>query len=159
MSDTRGTVTDEHRELIRTALRAAYQVIDDDHSNVRSFRNILLGAVLTIGVLLVGLGIIGAVRPGVLPLCVPSSATPIQAGSTSATQVICPTGKRVSPDTEQGRGDVLVVELLGLVGAALAGVVALSGSQQVEIPYSLTVGCGCALSHLPVGLMAVAIQL
>jgi hypothetical protein len=133
------TLTDEHRELISAALRAAYQVVDNDHSSVRSFRNILLGAVLTIGVLLVGLGLIGAARPGVIPLCVTPTATTAQTGSTSPARVICPTGERDATATGQGRGDVLVVELLGLVGAALAGVVALSGSQQVEIPYSLTV--------------------
>lgn len=127
------------RELITTTLRAAYAAADSEHSRVRTFRNMLLGTSLAIGMLLVVLGIVGAASPASVSLCVPKPAsTTTVLPAATPTMLICPTGERHQDKGPSG-GDVFVVELVGLVGAALAGVRALSGSQQATTPYSLAV--------------------
>ncbi|KAA2261482.1 hypothetical protein F0L68_17025 [Solihabitans fulvus] len=128
-------VEDEHRELIATTLRAAYLYGDTEHARVRSFRNILLGAALAMGVLLIGLGLVGSRWPAAVSLCVPHAG----AASGSGPQLICPTNVRYGLGNGPSGGDVFLVELMGLVGAALAGVRAISASRKVESSYSLAV--------------------
>jgi hypothetical protein len=133
-------VDEQDRELIATALRAAYLYGDTEHARVRSFRNVLLGAALAISVLLLGLGLVGLTWPSAVSLCVikPASTAASSAVATPAL-LVCPTGERLQATNGPSGGDVFLVELVGLVGAALAGVRAISGSRQTETYYSLTV--------------------
>jgi hypothetical protein len=126
----------EHRELIATTLRAAYGSADNQHSRVRTFRNVLIGTSLAIGVLLLGLGFVGLAWPNAMSLCVPK---PTSTASAASAVLICPTGERIQATNGPSGGDVFLVELVGLVGAALAGVRALSASQNVAGPYSLAI--------------------
>lgn len=134
-----GTQVDhEHRELVATTLRAAYLYGDTEHGRVRGFRNVLLGTAVAIMVLLVGLGFVGLVSPHSVSLCFTKAGQPAAATSsptTPATILICPTGERDGPSG----WDVFLVELVGLLGAALAGVRAIANSRKVATPYSLTV--------------------
>jgi len=136
---TKPTVDHQHRELISTALRAAYTRADNEHGRVRSFRNVLLGTAIAIMVLLVGIGVVGLVSPPSVSLCftkIGQSSSPT--ASTPPAMLICPTGQRETPNGPSG-SDVFLVELVGLIGASLAGVRAITGSRKVATPYSLTV--------------------
>lgn len=125
----------EHRELIATTLRAAYGSADTQHSRVRIFRNVLIGTALAIGVLLLGLGLVGLAWPNAMSLC---AAKPTSTASATSAVLICPTGERQAVNGPSG-GDVFLVELVGLVGAALSGVRALAAAQNVAGPYSLAI--------------------
>jgi hypothetical protein len=136
-------VDHEHRELVATTLRAAYLYGDTEHGRVRGFRNVLLGTAVAITVLLVGIGIVGLISAHSVSLCFTKAGQPVSATATATptstpTRLICPTGDR---DTQIGPSpwDVFLVELVGLVGASLAGVRAIAGSRKVATPYSLTV--------------------
>jgi hypothetical protein len=134
-----GTVVDhEHRELIATTLRAAYLFSDTEHGRVRSFRNVLLGTAVAITVLLLGIGFVGLVSAHSVSLCF-TKAVESTTTTPAKPMLICPTGERDEVLNGPSGWDVFLVELVGLIGAALAGVRAIAGSRKDITPYSLTV--------------------
>lgn len=108
------------RAVVAEAMRAAYAVADDALRSVRILRNQMLvfGAVLTI--LNLTLGILGSMRPELIPLC--------------TTGEICPSG----PGTAPTGGDIWTIQMLGVLGAVIAVVWLLVNSPPQLITYGLT---------------------
>jgi hypothetical protein len=96
---------------------------------VRSFRNVLLVTSFVMTLIAVGVAVLGFVNPSAVPLC-------FQPERSGQTVVVCPTQQSALVDTGQasgpavpdvddvvkhtaGRGDLLVVELIGLTAAAV----------------------------------------
>ncbi|HXA62826.1 MAG TPA: hypothetical protein VNW94_27075, partial [Streptosporangiaceae bacterium] len=132
-----GSITEPDRELLATALARAYHIRTLEYDRVRRFRNVLIGAVATLLLIMAAVVAVGVRWPSVLSLC----TTP-QPGA-AIRSVVCPTGAGPAPRS----GDVPLVVLLGLLGAALAASRAISIPQQ---RYALAVPL--VLLKLPTGM-------
>jgi len=125
-------------------------------TRVRSFRNVLLVTALLMSVAVIVVGALGAIVPDALPLCFePDDA-----------KVVCPTheeairtGDNVGEVTDKaaGRWDLVLIELLGLVAAAVAGAASLGGIKGTSTPYSLPVAL--AILKLPTGALTAVLGL
>jgi hypothetical protein len=107
---------------------------------VRSFRNIILSAAAVLMLVAVGLGVLGSLDPTLAPLCF----SPESAVVCPTTHEVVPAGADAGEIDELMRGtasewDVWVVELIGLVAAALASALALRKIRGTSTPYSLPV--------------------
>jgi hypothetical protein len=135
-----------------TAVVAAYHAANSqrrrDLLRLRSFRNVLLVAAGVMLIVAIGLGILGSLQPQKIPLCF----YPDQE------KVVCPTGETMGgpfPDADQvindtvSGWDIWLVELVGLVAAALASAFALRRIRGTSMPYSLPVAL--AVLKLPTG--------
>jgi hypothetical protein len=137
-------IDDHMREAIVRAVSIASLESRREYNNVQSFRGIILGtsALLFLGVVAVALW--GAVSPNDLSLCF----HPDQQNPQSA---VCPVG-----DTESRR-DILLVEAVGMLAAAVSGASTLrhiSGkSGRFGLPVALTV------LKLPVGALSAVLGL
>jgi hypothetical protein len=121
------------RELLSSALTNANLAAAAERDRFRRFRNVLLSASVVVLVLIGALCTLGALNPDALPLCFPDpnvaeveadAAVVASAGDAGAdgeavvaVGQVCPTGHSMPTG-----GDVPLVALLGLVGAALTGV-------------------------------------
>ncbi|HMJ94688.1 MAG TPA: hypothetical protein VK486_02490 [Thermoleophilaceae bacterium] len=154
-----GLETDQLLGAVRSASLESRRKI----RQVRSFRNVLLlwAAVLTLGV--IGITALGVLAPERIPLCF----APEQVKSAN---VVCPThsislgsaaASQQKLDEEMRKTvdawDVLVVEIVGLLAAALAGAVALRSMRGTSTPYSLPVAV--AVLKLPSGALTAVIGL
>ncbi|MFF0310975.1 hypothetical protein ACFYSC_26400 [Streptosporangium sp. NPDC004379] len=126
-----GDLGEDDRPLMQSVLRAAYTAQAMETGRVRSFRNLLLAGVVMLSLLVLGLVAVGAIWPDVVPMC--GNQAVIQAQGLMPAQ-ICPTGGR-SP----GHGDVPLVALVGMLGAALATAASLSTRSEQSTRYSLAV--------------------
>lgn len=160
---------DEHlnsleRDELLGATRAASLEARHEIRRVRSFRNVLLvtAFILTLGV--AGVTVLGATSPERVPLCfAPDNAMVVC--PTAAQTLDAPPGgadpgvENTSPqqqvhidesirDTARS-WDIPVVEIVGLLAAALAGAFALRSIQGTSTPYSLPVAA--AVLKLPTG--------
>lgn len=156
---------DDDRGRIVTAKRAASSAALREQVRVRSFRNVLVVAILLMTLLTVGVAIAGWLRPTMIPLCF----SPEEAGQAV---VVCPTAQSAPFSTSPEPGtdnqpstalqdiddaiektvtpqDLLVVELVGLTAAAVAAAAAIRGirgsSERHGVPIAL------ALIKLPTG--------
>lgn len=127
LSQPGGALAPTDRGTLTAAMRGAQFHVTAEMTRVRSFRNVLLGGSAVLAGLAVGLGVLAQRYPTMLPLCFHDTAA-------SAAGAVCPSGRPVPTP-----GDVVLVETVGLVGAALAGVRALSGAGRSTTPYSLLV--------------------
>jgi hypothetical protein len=127
----------------RGAVVAAYHAANSQRRRevlrLRSFRNVLLFAALGLLVVAIALGILGSLRPHVVPLCF-----------SPGKEVVCPTHSRIfvldgfnktdkAISATVSGWDIWVVELIGLVAAGLASTFALRGIRGTSTPYSLPV--------------------
>jgi hypothetical protein len=126
------------RAKLRDAMRVGYDVSDQVHARVRSFRNVLIATALLITGLVVTASVVGAVRPGTIPLCFkPSAAAAAQpATAEEAESFACPssTGRSVPHG-----GDVAVVVLMGLLGGALSATLSIQRLSGTSTPYAVPV--------------------
>jgi hypothetical protein len=130
-----------------------------DIQRVRSFRNIIVGATAALLLAAIALAILGWRQPQVLPLCfyvqeVANVVCPTNEATTAmeaGAQAAQPTPERVDEIVRDTAGpwDILLVELVGLVAAALAAAVALRGIRGTAVPYSLPTAL--AVLKLPSG--------
>lgn len=97
-------------------------------SEVRNFRNVLLGTFVGLFILVVLLAIVGIIYPKYFPLCVQNS----QKSST-----ICP-----NSGSTPSSADLPLIMGLGAVGAALSVTVYLTGLKPAGVRYSLSVAQG-----------------
>lgn len=160
-------------ERVLFAVRAASREGRHEIRRVRSFRNILVVTALVLAVGVGGLTLVGLFEPDVIPLCF----TP------NETAVVCPTATQdlpgnSAPGTAPGQGpmgqqgdaaldermrqtasswDVPVVEIVGLLAAALAAAFAIRGIKGTSTPYSLPVAL--ALLKLPAGALTAVLGL
>jgi hypothetical protein len=114
------SVAERHR--FESALRGAYVTHGFNRGRLRSFNKILVVSAFVFMALTVILAILGAIWPSTLT-CV----------NVAGSRPICPLR------TCDTRGDVFIIELMGVIGAAVASVASLSRSQRVEDPYKVQV--------------------
>ncbi|MGY1672667.1 hypothetical protein [Geodermatophilus sp. SYSU D00710] len=139
------TSTEQLRSRLRNTVRDSYASLDARQAQLRSFRNILLLAALSITVLMTVTLVTVSYSPTVLPLCFPADA---DTGAVLATQarLNCPTR---SGTTAPSGGDVLVVGLLGLLGGALTAAIAIRNLRGTTVPYDVPVAL--AMLKVPLG--------
>lgn len=147
------------REAIIAAYHAASSQRRRELMRVRSFRNVLLVAAFVLMVVVIGLGILGSLRPDTIPLC-------FEPETGDGEKVVCPTAET---DVEEGDDidhlieetvsgwDVWIVMIIGLIAAAVATAFALRGIRGTSTPYSLPVAL--ALLKLPTGALTAVVGL
>ncbi|GAA4523421.1 hypothetical protein GCM10023192_00970 [Amycolatopsis samaneae] len=124
--DLSGAVTAADRAVVVDALRAAFDASDDAHAAARALRNKLVLATVALFVLNTVLGVLGLVRPGLVPLC-------IQEQESGPAKVVCPSGGSVPTGW-----DVWLAQMFGTLGAGLSVVVLLIRRRPEVTPYVLT---------------------
>lgn len=128
-------LTENDRELAADAMTGAFAASEAEHVRVRSFRNLLLASTLAVAVIAIVLGICAALSPGSFALCgTAAKGKPLQ----------CPTG-----GSHPSGGDLLTVELLGLIAAAVTAAVAIRNLRGTSTPYAVPLAS--QLLKLPVG--------
>lgn len=165
--DKTGTrsLTDSERTAVVAAYHAANSQRRREFLRLRSFRNVILAAASLMMVVAVLLAVIGAVHPQMIPICFHVTDPGTVACPTAQAEVapgIPPT--EVSPevvdakiDATVSRLDIVLIETLGLVAAALASAFALRGIRGTSVPYSLPVAL--ALLKLPTGALTAVLGL
>ncbi|GAA3791003.1 hypothetical protein GCM10022226_07490 [Sphaerisporangium flaviroseum] len=128
---TTGDIDERDRSLLQSVLRAGYHAASIESGRVRSFRNMLLGGVVALTVIVAGLVGIAALWPSAIPMC--GNGTLLASLGARDNQV-CPTGIG-APSS----GDVPLVALIGMLGAALATAASLSTRSELSTRYSLAV--------------------
>ncbi|MFE0027274.1 hypothetical protein [Amycolatopsis sp. NPDC059021] len=124
--DLSSRVTAADRAVVVDALRAAFDASDDAHAAARALRNKLVLATVALFILNTVLGVIGIVRPGLVPLCIPAQ----QSGPAT---MVCPSG-----GTTPTGWDVWLAQMFGTLGAGLSVVVLLIRRRPEVTPYVLT---------------------
>jgi hypothetical protein len=112
------------RAVVVDAMRAAFDASDDAHAAARALRNKLFVISLALLVLNTVLGVIGALKPGLVPSCMPPNLT--------VRDTLCPTGS-ASPSA----WDVWLVQLFGALGATISVVLLLIRRRPDLTPYVL----------------------
>ncbi|WP_214415557.1 hypothetical protein [Sphaerisporangium fuscum] len=126
-----GDIGEQDRSLLQSVLRAGYNAASIESGRVRSFRNMLLGGVAVLTLIVAGLVTVGAIWPSAIPMC--GSGTLLASFGMRDNQV-CPTGAG-----HPTHGDVPLVALIGMLGAALATAASLSTRSELSTRYSLAV--------------------
>ncbi|HEX9499910.1 MAG TPA: hypothetical protein VF926_16390 [Mycobacterium sp.] len=116
------------RESIAHSVKAVYEASDSENVRLRSFRNLLFGGTLALAVIAIGLAFVDIASPSSLGL----SAAMTSSGASS------PSGT-----------NVVVVEMLGLVSAALVGALSLRRMQGTSTAYAVPMAT--MLLKLPAG--------
>ena len=144
----------QDREGLLNALAAANTQRRRNLARLRSFRNMLRGGIFTAFVLAAATGWIGYTWPQAMPLCF----SPESDGNVT---LVCPQAAKSlgappqnDPDKDIAatvkRGDILLVELLGLLGAALSVAAVLRNLRKgTSTPYN--VAFSLAILKLPTG--------
>jgi hypothetical protein len=133
------------RSLLRDAMQVSYDAADEQYARVRSFRNVLVTGAVLLSMLVIAVCLVGARNPNAIPLCSSPSSTTAAAAPT-APHMVCPTSELA--DTPRG-GDVAVIALMGVLGAALSATLAVQKLRGTAAPYSVPVGL--AFFKLPAG--------
>ncbi|HEX6523412.1 MAG TPA: hypothetical protein VF070_25940 [Streptosporangiaceae bacterium] len=121
------------QQVAATAMYEACRAEDLQQSQVRRFRDVLIGTFVGLFVLVIVLALLGGAHPSYFPLCLQSP----QRQGTQAVSVICPTGSHTASSA-----DLPLVLLLGGVGATLAVALNLAGLKPAGVRYSLSVAQG-----------------
>ncbi|GII62960.1 hypothetical protein Skr01_30450 [Sphaerisporangium krabiense] len=127
-----GDVGEADRGLVQSVLRAAYATAGIESGRVRSFRNMLLGGVAALTVITAGLVAVGAIWPSAIPMC--GNGTLLASLGPREGIRVCPAGAGAP-----SHGDVPLVALIGMLGAALATAASLSTRSELTTRYSLAV--------------------
>jgi hypothetical protein len=150
-------LTVAERSAVVAALHAANTQRRRDLLRVRSFRNVMFGAAALLVPLAFGLAVFGAIRPDAIPLCF----NPVE-----LEKVVCPT-----EEVEMAAGadiddviaqavhgfDIALIEIIGMIAAVVAGIVALRNVRGTSTPYSLAVSL--ALVKIPLGALTAVLGL
>ena len=163
-------------QRVLSAVRAASREGRHEIRRVRSFRNILVVTALFLMLGVGGLTLVGLFEPDVVPLCFAPNDTAVVCPT--ATQEIGASGAAMAApgDVQTGEQagaqaralddrmrdtasswDIPVVEIVGLLAAALAGAFSLRGIRGTSTPYSLPVAL--ALLKLPAGALTAVLGL
>jgi len=170
----RGKAIDETgREAVIAGVRAASWETRYEITRVRSFRNVLWAVAALLTAAALGMGLLGALQPSLVPLCF-----------NPGERIVCPTEQAAvsngaGPETQPGEAplgqseaavaadaeireqaspwDVPLVELIGLVAGALAAAVSLRSIKGTSTPYSLPVAL--AVLKLPTGALTAMLGL
>jgi hypothetical protein len=138
-------LSETDRGVAVAAYHAANSQRRGEFLRLRSFRNMLLAATVLLLLVAVGLGTLGSVKPDLIPVCF-NPDTRDATSNVATSKVVCPTeetlvsgdgdidnviAKTVSP------WDLWLVELVGLVAAAVASAFALRGLRGDSTPVTL----------------------
>ena len=141
------------RGAIVAAAREANAEARREVTRVRSFRNVLLVTFAILALAAIGVAVLGVVQPDALPLCFQPDE-----------QLVCPTEEAAAGDDVDAAitatvsaWDLALVELLGLIAAAVAAAFALRGIRGTTTPYGLPVAL--ALLKLPTGALTAVLGL
>lgn len=163
-------ITPANREVILVAFHGANSERRRNHARVRNFRNMihLCGIVLTVVAL--GLGLLGFARPDLALLCFQPSGQAVCPTRVVATDLEAPvTGQPVPLQPWQvqvqdfltrhaaTKWDVILIELIGLIAAALAGASAVRRLQGSSMPYGVAIAV--AFLKLPSGALTATLGL
>jgi hypothetical protein len=157
------TEADEITPCIRNAVVAAVHAANSqrrrDLLRLRSFRNLVMGGTLTLLALAIGVAVLGAVEPDWFPVCFlpgdqkkfvcPLAETPVGDVGTADLD-------KLTQLTATG-ADIVVVEILGLIAATLAGALALRRMRGTSTPYGVPVAL--ILLKLPTGALTALLGL
>ncbi|HEX5783038.1 MAG TPA: hypothetical protein VFX80_14005 [Solirubrobacteraceae bacterium] len=152
-------LTEDERNTVIAVSRAANSALRREIVQIRSFRNVLYATAMVLAFVSIGLVVLGATRPELIPLCFhPDNA------------VVCPTdvvggvSQKSAPAVVDyqirdaaGRSDVPLVAILGLAAAVLSAALSLRKLQGTTLPYSLPVAL--AVLKLPLGALTAVIGL
>lgn len=147
-------LTDEQRGGVVATVRAAYLEQEREQARVRSFRNIVWGMTACLTLVAIAVAVVGAVRPGMIPLCF----APEQ-------KVVCPTGEGAfdGGDLDESFAalvsgwDYAVLEGVGLTAAAVAAAASLRQIRGTSTPYGVPVAL--AALKLPTGAVTAVLGL
>jgi hypothetical protein len=161
-------LSESDRQAVISAVRAASAESRWKVSRLRSFRNVIVVSSLVMTLAAIGTIVFAFRRPSALPICF----TPANVVCTTSTTFV-PRPARENASGQQSaasqaatdklmRGvasgwDVAVVELVGLIAAALAAAAALRNVQGTSTPYSLPVAL--AVLKLPTGALTALLGL
>ncbi|MGP4101166.1 hypothetical protein [Nonomuraea sp. KM90] len=153
-----GACTEQARTQLVALVRAASSEAGRELMSVRRFRNVLLVATFVLSLIAVAVAVAGMLFKDVLPLCF----TP-QRGA--GVWLVCPTGEMSLASTPLRQAvaattqpfDLLVVELLGLVAAAVTAGAGIQGMRARTGAIGLPVAL--ALFKLPFGALTAFIGL
>jgi hypothetical protein len=112
------------KAMVIDAMRAAFDASDDSHAAARALRNKLIVISLALFVLNTALGLIGIIKPGLVPTCIPPNM--------AVPQALCPTG-----GASASGWDVWLVQLFGALGATISVVLLLIRRKPDLSPYVL----------------------
>ena len=150
-------ITERERRKIVTIVRGASSEALREQLRLRSFRNVLVAAVIGLMLLAIGIAVLGWIYPTRVPLCFRPS---LESGESV---IVCPTSYSTRLPADQQPGpelnariaeaakpwDHITVELIGLTAAAIAAATAIGGfrgsSESLNLPVLLT------LLKLPTG--------
>jgi len=148
-------LTQQERNAVVLAMRAAQAAAMREQLRIRSFRAVLMVTTALVTLIAIGIAVTGLVHPALVPLCF----VPEHSGQS---MVVCPTAQ--SPPVPSGQlaaevdavvgrtarpFDLSVVELVGLVAAAVAAAATLRGARGSSEAYGLPVAL--ATLKLPMG--------
>jgi hypothetical protein len=128
-------------------MQVSYDAADEQHARVRSFRNVLITGGVLLSMLVIAVCLIGARYPKTIPLCSNPSSTSAAAAA-SLLQKVCPTSELAGTYGPRG-GDVAIVALMGVLGAALSATIAVQKLRGTATPYAVPVAL--AFFKLPAG--------
>ncbi|MDC0712443.1 hypothetical protein POL68_28535 [Stigmatella sp. ncwal1] len=143
------------RETLVTAIRATLDAQEREYVRVRSFRNIVYGVTLSLALLAVALGALMAVNPRIMPICFQPE-----------NRIVCPTASephsaQMDPDPVFARlansTDYFIIELVGLISAAVSSAAALRQLRGTSVPYSVPLAL--SLLKLPTGALTAVLGL
>jgi hypothetical protein len=155
------------RAGLKRTLQIAYDASDDLHSRVRGFRNILLAASVTIAVFMIGLVVVVSSFPETMPLCFQPTITSnlstqsLPQNTSAPARSVCPSGEDPAGgviDASKRRpnpSDVKIVAGLGLLGGALASVLAIRKIRGTSTPYDIPLAL--ALLKVPAGALTAVV--
>lgn len=148
-------------ERVLAAVHAASSKARREVRQVRSFRNTLYATALVLTIAALAMAVVGWRSPASIPLCFnPGETVVCPTSETTVTTLPSAThAARVerAMRTAPRPGDVALVELLGLMAAALAAAVALHNIRGTSTPYSLPIAL--AILKLPTGALTAVIAL
>jgi hypothetical protein len=130
------------------ALSWVYDACDKELTRLRSFRNIVFAAGIGLAVVVIGLGVLGALSPESLPLCFDArqvTAEGVRGEGSPGVGSVCPTGVGRGPTG----GDVPLVLVLGLAAGAFASVLTVRSMRGTCTPYGVPLAI--AWLKLPAG--------
>lgn len=162
------TLNESDRQAVISAVRAASSESRWKVSRLRSLRNVIAVAALVLTIGAVGMVVFAFRKPAALPVCF----TPANVVCTTSTTRVPPAAQE-QPGGQQDAAsqaatdkimrraatgwDVAVVELVGLVAAAIASAAALRNVQGTSTPYSLPLAL--AALKLPTGALTALLGL
>jgi hypothetical protein len=161
-ADGSASIGDDQRDMIVAAQHAANTQRRRDLLRLRAFRNLLVGGILVFTLIALGLATVGANDPTALPLCFSPEAQ-------GRVTIVCPREENpigpvpTSYDRDQDVAltvtpeDVRLIELMGLLGAALASGAALRKLKGTSTPYAVPISL--MILKLPTGAVTAVVGL